>query len=53
MKWLKAFCGDGQSFGTQPLPGMYSRLPEWFAHPDPTTRASKTKTRQTFDMQKI
>jgi hypothetical protein len=40
-----------QSFGTQPLPGMYSRLPDdGLAHPATTTIAITSQSRQSFDM---
>ena len=41
----------GQSFGTQPLPGIYSRLPEEDLQPATVTSASASiRTRTHFDM---
>src|SRR5262249_40051429 len=37
-----------QSFVTQPLPGMYSRLPDDDLHPAATTSAASSNRRQSF-----
>jgi hypothetical protein len=56
MSWAPPVSEDNpanQSFGTQPLPGMYSRLPEWEAHPLAKSSPAKSSKRQSFDMNQI
>jgi hypothetical protein len=43
--WREEFMPAGQSFGTQPLPGMNSRLPEWVLQPAQSKIPKATMTK--------
>ncbi len=40
-------------FGTQPLPGMNSRLPEWVLQPADNNVARSNRIKQSFNMESI